>query len=218
MSIHVARDHAEWLHERKKGLGASDAGTILGVNPWKTNVELWEEKTGKRQAEDIGGKPQVHYGKEAEKHIRELFKLDHPELIVGYESPFKIIRSDDYPFIFCTPDGEIINRETGEIGGLEIKTTEIMNAKQWREWNGRIPQHYYAQVCHQMLAARWEFVWLRAQIKYTTKEGEKRAEMREYLIKKEEAKEDIKILLEQETAFWEHVQERRCPPQKLPEI
>ena len=36
----------EWLKERKKGIGASEASCIIGVNPWKTNVELWQEKTG----------------------------------------------------------------------------------------------------------------------------------------------------------------------------
>ena len=40
----------EWLKERKKGIGGSDAATVLGKNPWKTNVELWEEKTGRRKA------------------------------------------------------------------------------------------------------------------------------------------------------------------------
>ena len=44
----------EWLKERKKGIGASEASCIIGVNPWKTNVELWQEKTGQREAEDIG--------------------------------------------------------------------------------------------------------------------------------------------------------------------
>ena len=53
----------EWLKERKKGIGASEASCIIGVNPWKTNVELWQEKTGQREAEDIGDKDCVMYGK-----------------------------------------------------------------------------------------------------------------------------------------------------------
>lgn len=28
----------------QKGIGASEASCIIGVNPWKTNVELWQEK------------------------------------------------------------------------------------------------------------------------------------------------------------------------------
>ena len=216
MSIILPATHAEWLQERKNGIGASDAGAIIGVNPWKSNVELWAEKTGQREAEDISSKPYVQYGHDAEPHIRALFALDHPELTVSYESPYKIIRSDTHPFIFCTPDGELTDPE-GNHGGLEIKTTEIMNGGQWREWTDRIPDQYYAQVLHQMLAADWQFVWLRALIKYT-REGEKRAEMRDYHIGREEVEEDIKVLKSAEIEFWEHVKNGTCPPLKLPPI
>lgn len=103
-------------------------------------------------------------------------------------------------------------------GGLEIKTTEIMHGGQWAEWDGRIPDQYYCQVLHQMLATGWEFVYLCAQIKYTTRDGEKRAERREYLIEREDVLEDMKALLEAEMEFWEQVQKGECPAQKLPEI
>lgn len=217
MSVIIPKTHAAWLQERQTGLGASDAGTIIGVNPWKTNVQLWQEKTGQREPEDISDKPYVKYGHDAEPHVRALFALDHPELEVTYESPYKIIRSRDHPWLFCTPDGELRD-EAGRPGGLEIKTTEIMNASKWREWDGRIPNQYYCQVLHQMLATGWEFVWLRAQIKFTTRDGEKRAEMRDYYIDRDEVEEDLKALLEAEKAFWENVQSRTMPAQILPEI
>ena len=215
--ITIPKTHEAWLQERQNGLGASDAGTILGVNPWKTNVQLWEEKTGLRKAPDISDKPYVQYGKQAEQHIRELFALDHPEVAVFYDSPYKIIWREGM-WLFCTPDGELVSRETGKKGGLEIKTTEIMNASKWKEWDGRIPDQYYAQVLHQMLATGWEFVWLRAQIKFTTRDGEKRAETRDYYIAREDVEEDLKALLEAESAFWEHVQNGTCPAQILPSI
>jgi putative phage-type endonuclease len=217
--IMIPETHEDWLKARKIGLGASDAGTVLGVNPWKTNVELWEEKTGRRDAADISDKPQVKYGHEAEQYIRGLFALDHPELVVTYESPYKIIRSDDYRFLFCTPDAELEEKDTGRHGGLEIKTTEIMNPRQWQEWDGRIPETYYAQVCHQMIAAGWEFVWLRAQIKYTSSmSGENRSQMRDYYIARWEVEDDIKTLLEAEIGFWKHVTEGTPPALILPEI
>ena len=227
MSIIIRpKTHEDWIRERQNGIGASDAGTIMGVNPWKSNVDLWLEKTGQREPEDISDKPYVQYGKIAEAYIRGLFALDHPELAVMYESPYKIIQNEEYPWLFCTPDGEIlrekINWKTegidGQRGGLEIKTTEIMNGGQWHEWDGRIPDQYYCQVLHQMLATGWEFVYLCAQIKYTTRDGEKRAERREYLIEREDVLEDMKALLEAEMEFWEQVQKGECPAQKLPEI
>ena len=216
--IIIPQSHEEWLEARKEGIGASDAGTILGVNPWKSNIQLWEEKTATKEAEDISEKPQVKYGHEAEEYIRGLFALDHPEYNVTYESPYKIIRNDDHPFIFCTPDGELEERESGRKGGLEIKTTEIQNSRQWKEWDGRIPQTYYCQVCHQMLAAGWEYVWLRAQIKYTTTDGEKRSQMRDYYITREETIDDIKAVEKAVCEFWRQVQENKCPALILPTI
>ena len=216
--IVLPRNHAEWIQERKKGLGASDAGTIIGVNKWKTNVDLWREKVGLREAEDIGDKPYVKYGHDAEPHLRALFALDHPELRVTYESPYKMIFSDELPFLFATPDGELEEIATGRRGGLEIKTTEIMNPRQWAEWKDRIPDQYYSQVCHQMLATGWDFVWLKVQIKWTTKDGAMRLDTREYKIEREDVLEDIDYLKEAEIKFWHHIQTKKEPAMILPSI
>ena len=35
-----------WLAERFNGIGGSEAGAVLGLNKYKTNVQLWEKKTG----------------------------------------------------------------------------------------------------------------------------------------------------------------------------
>ena len=67
----------EWLQERKKGIGGSDAAAIIGLNPYMTNVDLWEIKTGRKEQEDISNKPCVKYGTEAEGPLRELFKLQY---------------------------------------------------------------------------------------------------------------------------------------------
>lgn len=216
--ITIPKTHEAWLQERKYGLGASDAGSIIGVNPWKTNVQLWAEKTGQREPEDISQKPAVKYGHDAEQHIRALFALDHPELEVSYISPYKIIRSDEHRFIFCTPDGELWDPETRRHGGLEIKTTEIQNARMWAEWDGRIPDQYYCQILWQLIATGWEFVYLCAQIKYTTKSGEKRKETREYRIDRSDVLEDIVVMENEGIKFWKSIEEKKCPPLKLPAI
>ena len=41
----MSRD--EWLEERRKGIGGSDVAALLGLNPYKTPLALWEEKTAK---------------------------------------------------------------------------------------------------------------------------------------------------------------------------
>lgn len=216
--IVIPTNHDEWLKERRYGIGASEAASVLGMSKWKSNTELWEEKVELRQPEDISWKPFVQYGHDAEPHLRALFALDHPELAVIYDSPYKIIRNDELPFIFATPDGELLESRTGRRGGLEIKTTEILNPSQWANWKDQIPQQYYCQVCHQMLATGWEFVWLKAQIKWTTRTGEMRLDTREYLIEREEVQDDIEALREALIDFWHHVETKTRPALKLPEI
>lgn len=216
--IVIPGSHEEWLQERKKGLGASDAGTIIGVNNWKTNVELWQEKVGLREPEDISHKPYVQYGHDAEPHLRALFALDHPELRVTYESPYKMIFSDELPFIFATPDGELEEIATGRKGGLEIKTTEIMNPRQWADWKGQIPDQYFSQVCHQFLATGWDFIYLLAQIKWTNREGEKMKMIKEYPIERHEVLGSIEYLKPKEIEFWHHVETKQEPGLILPSI
>lgn len=73
----------EWLQERKKGIGGSDAAAILGLNPYMSNVDLWEIKTGRKEQEDISEKECVKFGVAAEDHLRTLFALDYPRAIIA---------------------------------------------------------------------------------------------------------------------------------------
>lgn len=213
----------QWLKERKNGIGASDAAAAVGVSPYKSNTELWEEKTGRRQPRDISDESYVKYGTEAEKYIRELFALDHPQYKVDYHE-FKMIRHPDYPYIFATLDGELTD-EQGRRGILEIKTTQIMNSAQWSQWGNwsqgryteRIPDGYYVQVLHQLLATGWDFVELNAQIKYTG-HGKTLKRTETYHIERLEVQQDIDWLLKQEIEFWEHVQKGTAPSLLLPAI
>ena len=63
----VFASREEWLQARNNRIGGSDAAAIIGLNPYMSNVDLWEIKTGRRQQEDISEKPCVKYGTEAEK-------------------------------------------------------------------------------------------------------------------------------------------------------
>lgn len=65
----LVNNRKEWLKARQKGIGGSDAASILGISPWKTNVQLWEEKTGITEPEDISEKEVVRFGKESEAAI-----------------------------------------------------------------------------------------------------------------------------------------------------
>lgn len=50
----AAMNRDDWLKERTKGIGGSDVATILGLNPYKTPLQLWEEKTGKASGTTAG--------------------------------------------------------------------------------------------------------------------------------------------------------------------
>lgn len=207
----------EWLQERRKGIGGSDAATILGKNPYKTTVELWEEKTGKKVAEDISDRSYVKYGTNAEEYLRELFKLDFPKYEVSHQEN-TIIKHPKYSFLFASLDGKLIDRETGEVGILEIKTTNILQSRQKEKWKGKIPDNYYCQVLHYLNVTGFSFVILKAQLKYDY-DGDIRLETKHYTIKHEDVEEDIKLLEQKEIEFWQNYVEKNIkPPLLLPEI
>ncbi|MDL2214438.1 YqaJ viral recombinase family protein [Clostridia bacterium OttesenSCG-928-O13] len=223
--------HEEWLAARQNGVGASDAACILGRNPWKSNIQLWEEKTGRISAEDIGDKPAVKYGKEAERHLRELFALDFPQYMVTYDEYGMIANRPDEPWLFATLDGELEQIKSDvplmdrqRRGVLEIKTTEIMRATQWADWNGGIPEHYYCQLLHQLLATGYSFAVLKAQIRHrehgvATPDGLKVTTRHYYMtVDDDGVQDDMAHLLQAEQEFWACVQSGRRPAALLPFI
>ena len=111
----------EWLKAREGKIGGSDAGCILGLNPWKSNVDLYLEKIGEKQPDNLSDNPLVQYGIAAEEHIRALFALDYPNLNVWYEENNMFI-NDAYPWAHYSADG-ILTDKSGRTGILEIKTS-----------------------------------------------------------------------------------------------
>ena len=209
----MIRNDAQWLKERLKGIGGSEAAAIVGKNPYLNNQELWEIKTGRKAHEDISNKACVQYGKEAEAPLRELFALDHPEYEVRYRE-YDLIRNPEHPFILATLDGQLVDKGTGRLGILEIKTTEILRSMQKEKWSGGIPDNYYIQVLWQLLATGYEFAVLKAQLKYAYETV--RTESRHYTIERAEVLDDIEYLKTEAIRFWGYVERRERPPLVLP--
>ena len=64
-----------------------------------------------------------------------------------------------------------------------------------------------------------DYADLRAAIRYTAREGDKRTTIRDYHIERSEVEEDIRYLMNAGEAFWTHnVLENRRPALILPEI
>lgn len=209
------KSHDEWLKCRLHGIGGSDAGAVLGCNKYKSNVDVFQEKTGKPN--NFQGNAATEYGKAAEEHIRELFMLDHPEYSLKYHE-YRMYANDKMPYIYATLDGELTRKSDGLKGVLEVKTAQILNSIQWQDWgNDGIPQSYYCQLLHQLSATGWKFATLVAQIKYY-KQGQMIKTVREHTIYRCEVLNDIEYLENKEELFWECVQKKQQPNLILPEI
>ena len=211
----------QWLKAREKGIGSSDVAAVLGLSPYKTNVELWEEKTGLRKPKDISDVEYVLNGTHSEDPLRKLFAIDYPELEVLHEGNELIIHPE-YSFIRCSPDGRLIEKETGRKGFLEIKRCEIASGKAYLKWkDGAIPDYYYTQTLQYFLAdPEMQFGYLRAYLIRHMADGSIFREIRDYKIAdtREEVEGDLEYLLPKEIEFWQCVTERRRPALILPII
>ena len=181
-----------WLKDRKNHIGGSDAASCIGMNPYKDNVTLWEEKMGLVDLEDISDKDYVQYGIQAEEHLRALFSADYPEYKVLYDEN-NMFRNSKYPWMHASLDGELIDYR-GRHGILEIKTTNLMQSTQQMKWKDRIPDNYYCQVLHYLAVTEYDFAVLKAQLK-SDWSGELRIITKHYFIEREEVEEDIKLSL-----------------------
>lgn len=211
---HRFKDRAEWLSYRIKGIGGSDASTTIGMNPWKTNQQLYREKMGLTQSPDISNQSAVKYGSEAEEPLRQLYALDFPKYEVNYINNV-ILQSVEHPFLLYSPDGLLREIETGRKGILEIKTTEILQSMQKESWKDQIPQNYYIQVLHGLLVTGYDFVELKAQLKrkYKKEDGteEIRIEIKHYHFERSEVEDDLKFLLENEKKFNQCIVDKKEP-------
>lgn len=214
VEIKTFSNKEEWLKNRT-GIGGSDASAIVGLNPYKSNTDLWMEKTGQIVPEDISDKPYVQYGTQAEMHLRGLFRLDFPQYIVEYVDN-NMFLNDEYPWAHASLDGWLTDQD-GRKGILEIKTTEILQSMQKEKWNHQIPDNYYIQILHYLMVTGFDFAVLKAQLK-TVFNGVPYLQTKHYFIERSEVEEDIQYLANEEKKFWKQVQERKRPALILPEI
>lgn len=208
----------EWLLRRSKTIGGSDASCVIGKNPWKSNVQLWKEKTGKSVPEEVSGNPLVQYGTEAEAPLRELFALDYPELKVDYK-PNNLWVNDKYPFAHASLDGWFTDAN-GRKGGLEIKTTLVLASQKKEEWRDRIPDNYFTQVIHSLMVTEFDVWCLKAQLKWVFPNDDNNVylQTRHYWIERSDVLEDIEYLAKAEEEFLQRIESGKKPAEILPEL
>lgn len=208
-------DRKSWLEARAKRIGGSDASAIIGMNPYMTNLELWEKKTGRNKPEDISSNPNVIYGTKAENLLRELFRLDYPVYEVGYEEN-NLFLNTEYPFGHASLDGWLTDN-TGRKGILEIKTATILSQAQKSKWDNKVPDNYYVQVLWYMAIYEAEFAILKAQLKYEYGDDVFLI-TKHYRFERSDVQDDIDYLMKAGAEFSEYIKNDTRPPLLLPEI
>lgn len=180
----IAKDSADWLYIRSKGLGGSDIGSIMGMNHYKTPFEIWAEKTGQVAPKDISDSIPVVVGNELEETVARLFEK---ETGLKVRKDNKTYFHKDYPFLLANVDRQII----GQKALLECKTTSVYNRKQWVD--DEIPASYLLQVQHYLDVLDYEVGYIAVLIGNT-----------EFLYKKIERDDAlIKIMHDKLVPFWE---------------
>ena len=135
----------DWLLGRAKSIGASDSSCILGLNPWKSNVELWLEKTNPNLLLNQEDNLNMRLGRDMEPLLRQLFTED-TGLKVRKDNHIRY--HDEYPFISTNLDGLVV----GEKVPIELKTTGMV-------WDGAIPDNYFCQIQHQMMVTNAPYMY-----------------------------------------------------------
>lgn len=126
----------EWLEWRSKGLGGSDIASIMHLSPWKSKVDLWLEKTGQIEPEDMSTNFIVQRGHALEPEARE-----HFEKLKGYEFPAALFEHDIDKFLKFSCDG--YNEELNEI--IEVKCNGA-KSHELAIKQQKIPEYYMTQI------------------------------------------------------------------------
>jgi putative phage-type endonuclease len=128
---------ADWLEARYSGIGGSDIGTILGLNPYESAYALWAKKTKQIPESDLSDNIRVKFGQKFEQPILEMWAENNPDWVVYHTGTY---RDSERPYMMANPDALAHNPTTDEWMVIEVKTS----AMPWDE----VPMHYHAQVLH----------------------------------------------------------------------
>lgn len=186
-------DHDEWLKRRNKGIGGSDAGAVMEVNPYKSAFTLWHEKTGRIDSY-VRDNEAMRFGRDMEDYVARRFCEETGKRVQrsGYS-----FQSADYPWMLANIDRKVV----GENAGLECKTANIFAEKIYDE--GRIPDSYYCQCLHYMEVCNFDRMYLAC---YIPQRG-----LKVFCIERKDALQDLDALIYAEYEFWKAVQENRRP-------
>lgn len=130
---------AEQVEARKLGIGGSDAAAVLGVDPYRTALDIYEIKLGLKQPDPPNAA--MKRGTHLEGIARSLYR----ELTGRKIRQIKQRTHPTYPFMRCLVDGEVVGDDRGR-GVFEAKCPGLhVFSKIEREG---LPLHWITQMCH----------------------------------------------------------------------
>ena len=185
--------YADWLEYRKQGIGGSDASVVCGINRYKSPVELWMNKTGQLSDQEAG--EAAYWGTQLEPFVRSEFTK---RTGIEVKTVNQLLQSEEYPFMLANLDGIC---EVPDVGTciFEAKTASAYKSG---EWEDTIPDEYALQLAHYLAVTGYAGAYIAVLIGGNT--------FRWKFVERDE--ELISMLIELESAFWNHVQDGTPPP------
>lgn len=174
-------DKESWLKYRKQGIGGSDAGAVCGLNPYRTAIQVYYDKTSD-SIEDVDNEA-MRQGRELEDYVARRFceasgKKVRRANVMYYD--------EKNPFMLADVDRMIV----GENAGLECKTASPYSEEKWRD--DKIPLSYQLQCYHYMSVCNAD-AWYIAVLIYGR-------DFKYYRIERDD--EVIENLIRIEKEFW----------------
>jgi putative phage-type endonuclease len=190
-------------HDRTAFIGGSDVAAILGVSPWKSPFQLYQEKIGDFVEEVTRAKQKMfdrgHRWEPVvvEMLVDELMDRGHDVQIIDRNARYQ---DPEFPFLACELDLELLI--DGEETNAEMKTVHPFAAKDWGdEDTDEIPIYYAAQGMHGLM------IKPRRRCIFAALIGAD--DLRVHPIERDE--ETIAAIRAKEIEFWRRVQERDAP-------
>lgn len=181
---------AKYLEERRKLIGGSDVAAILGLSPFRTAYQVYQEK--RKEVEDWKGNEATDWGSRLEPAIRQWYSDTTGRSV---KVPDKLLVHPKYPFMGASLDGFT---DDGRV--VEIKTAR--SGKNWGEpETNQIPDYYAVQVHHYMTITGFQV----ADIPVSIAGGSPSL----YIV--EADKEISEMIIEACAKFWERVQTGNPP-------
>ena len=188
--------YGDWLDVRRNGIGSSDAAAAVGLSPYKSQLELWMENTGRTPVEEEqpGQDDPRYWGTLLEPLVAAAYQKRTGNKVRRLNA---VLQHPTFPFMLANIDREVVGLPDVQI--LECKTAGEFGSRLWKDG---VPEYVQLQVQHQLAvtgkAAADVAVLLCGQ------------KLEIHRIQRDE--EIISRLVLLETRFWESVETETPPP------